>query len=342
MQKKLFFILLCVLIVGCGRPHQPLNQLTKIDEFFGAVVKVDVCYETRQGEALTKALDEVWARFADIHRRMSVYDKDSDINRINNSYPQSAQVQADTYALIKDSMDYYQISEGVFDISIGPLLSLWKESEKRNSLPTKDEIRQTQAKMGIENIRLLEANRIQLLKEGFKINIDSIGDGFAADEAARILRSHGFKNFLVDASGELFAGGHNCQGRKWRIGVRDPLDSAKIIDVIELSDAAASTSGNHERYYTIQGKHWSHIVNPLTGFPSRDILSATVVAPSAQFADFWSTALCLLDVKKGGVLTESFGDGCASMVVFKDSRDSVKRMESRNYKKFQKRTGLFQ
>ncbi|OGX50561.1 MAG: hypothetical protein A2306_07225 [Omnitrophica WOR_2 bacterium RIFOXYB2_FULL_38_16] len=316
-QRFLLFIMMFTFLYTAKtwQMAHSIQRFSKYGEFFDSYVKMDVCCQNRRREELESVLEDVWTRFGDINSRFSVYDPHSDINKINQAYNASISVPEDTYERIKNSLDYYKISNGVYDITVEPLITLWKTRGQEGVMPTDEEIRQAMAKVDIKTISLLDNHRIRLTRPDVKINIDSIGDGFAADEAAKILRSHGFSDFLVDASGEIYAGGHNCQGRKWRIGVQDPQDKEKIIDVIELSDMAVSTSGSYERFYEIDGKSWSHIIDPRSGYPARGIVSATVVAPSAELADFLSTAFCILPASESLQIIDSFGKDHAAMLI---------------------------
>ncbi len=295
---------------------------------------MDVCYDQNQSVELDQATKEIWERFADIHWRLSIYDPKSDMNKINNSFPNVVTVGADTYGLIKNSIEYNKFSDKVFDITIYPLLNVWKDSEQKNRLPTLEELREAKKAIGVSNIELLPGNQIRLLNPTTKLTIDSIADGYAGDEAVRILRAHGFQNFLVDSTGELYTGGNSCEGHPWRIGIQDPNDPNKIIDVLELTNASVSTSGNYEHFYTIQGKRWSHIINPITGFPSQDMISVTVVAPTTEVSDFWSTALCALNADRGIALIDALGDGYASMVLIDQGDGKTIKKFSRNYPKY--------
>jgi thiamine biosynthesis lipoprotein len=335
MKIRFAFVVVLALCFGCSQNSpQDVKQFHKSGAFFGSIVRIDVCYRAEDESRLNDAVDKIWERFADINSRLSVYDPDSDINKINAAYEDGVQVGADTYQLVQDSISYHKVSRGVFDISIGPLMRLWKEREKENVLPTPEQLQSARALLGVDAIEMLPENRVRLARKNVKINIDSIGDGFAADEAAHILRDFGFQDFLVDASGELFAGGESCKGRPWRIGVVDPEDETRLIDVVEVSNLAVSTSGNYENYYEIQGKRWSHIINPVTGYPSNDIISATVIAPTAQFADFWSTALCVLNPEEGAGITDFFGEDYASMVVSRMPDEKTFRTSSQVYSSF--------
>jgi thiamine biosynthesis lipoprotein len=325
-----------VMVINRQVSPSGVMQYRKVGGFFGSQVKVDVCYAPEQEESVVKAVDEVWARFADIHVRMSVYDPQSDISRINRlASSQPVEVGADTYQLIADHLTYHRLSGGVFDITIAALIQLWKEKGQSHILPTQREIDAARVLMGIDAVELLADNRIQLKRPAVKINIDSVGDGYAADEAALILRAHGFDNFLIDASGELYAGGQSCRGRPWRIGVRDPNDSSFLVDTVELRDMAVSTSGTYERYYEVDGKRHAHIIDPRSGYPVRDIHSATVIGPSARFADFLSTTLCILSAEDGLELINSFDGRYASMVILTESAGGGRRVQSGRYADFQ-------
>jgi len=331
------FVVMVTGLMGCSlQAHKPLKRFTKSGNFFASVVRVDACYNANQEKALVETVDEIWARLADIHWRLSVYDPASDMNRINHSYPDPVTVGADTWLIIQDAVYYNQISAGEFDITIYPMLKLWNSSEKIGVLPTMDQIRLAQQSTGMDKFELLPRNQVRLLNAETKLTIDSIADGYAADEAARILRAHGFSNFLVDTSGELYAGGTNCEGRPWRVGVKDPADpvGAGVADVLALSNSSVTTSGNYEHFYTIQNKRYSHIISPKTGFPRNEIVSVTVVAPSTELSDFWTTALCLIDPDKGMGLIDALGEGYAGMVLVDDGKGGLVKHGSRYYSKY--------
>lgn len=335
MNKRFYLLILAVILMwACSKKPAAQLKHSQTGLFFGGIVKMDVCYDQHQSAQLDQAMQEIWDRFADIHWRLSIYDPKSDMNRINHSFPTAVTVGSDMYELIKNSMEYHKFSKGGFDITIFPLLKVWKESEQKNRLPTPEELREVKKAMGLDHIELLPGNQIRLLNSETKLTIDSIADGYAGDEAVRILRAHGFRNFLVDSTGELYAGGISCEGRPWRIGVQDPNNPQQMIDVLELTNASVATSGNYEHFYTIQGKRWSHIVNPITGFPSRDIMSATVIAPMTEFSDFWSTALCLLNADEGMALTDSLGEGYAGIVLIDQGDGKTLKKVSRHYPKY--------
>ena len=336
MNKALWAgTLCCLFLVGCGRPA-PLKKFSESRAMFGSVARLDVCYAPGQEQALAEVVSGIWLRFEDIHGRLSVYDPASDLTRVNHSFPDAVTVGADTWTLINDAVYYNRLSGGEFDITVYPLLRLWKDSEKNGAVPTAEQIRAVQQLMGTDKFELLKNNRVRVLNPGTQLTIDSIADGYAADEAARILRARGFANFLVDTTGELYAGGHSCEGRPWQVGVKDPGDpfGGRMVDVLALRDMAVTTSGNYEHFYTVGGKRYSHVISPKTGYPREDIVSATVVAPNTEISDFLSTALCLLDPGKGADLVDSLGEGYASMVLIDAGDGRLTARESRRYRQY--------
>ncbi len=334
--------LCCLFLAGCGLPAgrqgraAPLKKFSESRAMFGSVARLDVCYAPGQEQALAEVVSGIWARFEDIHGRLSVYDPASDLNRVNHSFPDAVTVGADTWTLINDAVYYNRLSGGEFDITVYPLLRLWKDSEENGVVPTAEQIRAVQQLMGTDKFELLKNNRVRVLNPGTQLTIDSIADGYAGDEAARILRARGFANFLVDTTGELYAGGHSCEGRPWQVGVKDPGDpfGGRMADVLALRDMAVTTSGNYEHFYTIGAKRYSHVVSPKTGFPREDIVSATVIAPNTEISDFLSTALCLLDPGKGADLVDSLGEGYASMVLIDAGAGRFAARESRRYRQY--------
>lgn len=334
MYKNFCILVLLLTLIGCSRPA-PLKKFSEFRAMFGSIVRLDVCYAPGQERVLEETIAEIWLRFEDIHGRLSVYDPASDMNRINHSFPDAVTVGADTWMLINDAVYYNRLSGGEFDITIFPLLRLWKDSEKNGVLPTVEQIRTVQQLMGTDKFELFKNNRVRVLNPGVQLTIDSIADGYAGDEAARVLRAHGFANFLVDTTGELYAGGHSCEGRPWRLGVKDPRDpfGGQMVDVLALRDMAVTTSGNYEHFYTIGDKKYSHVISPKIGFPREDIVSATVIAPNTEISDFLSTALCLLDPSKGVALIDTLGEGYASMVLVEENGKLTSK-RSRDYKKY--------
>ena len=335
-HKILSLILILLFGESCTPKSAPvnLNKYSESRPLLGTIVKVDICYREPQKEKIEVAFQKVWERIEDIHWRMSVFDEKSDVMRVNNSYPQAVTVGEDTDQLIRDSLFYSKVTLGVFDITVYPLIKLWKDGEQKKMIPSPAEIQAVKKVLGGKNIELLPNHRVRLLNQGTKIDLNSIAEEYAADEAGRILKEHGFNDFLVDAGGDLMAGGFNCEGTSWRIGIRDPQNPSQFIDVVEVSDMAVTTSGHYEHYYEINGQKWSHIINPISGYPQMEVASATVIAPTAKVSDVLSTVLCILSPEKGTSLIDSLGEGYASIVLTPGLDGQLLKYTSRDYKRY--------
>ncbi len=187
----------------------------------------------------------------------------------------------------------------------------------------------------MENIKLLDHNHIQLLNRDTMIDLGGIAVGYALDKVAKILRGKEFRNFFIDAGGDIYVGGHNCSGQPWKIGIKDPQKESNLIKVIYLQDASVTTSGNYEQYFEIQGAKFSYIMNPLTGYPQEEVMSATVIAPQGIEADSLATALCVLGSEEGIALINSLGEGYAGYIItHSKTQAGVNILKSQHYGKF--------
>ncbi|MDP8266478.1 MAG: FAD:protein FMN transferase [Candidatus Aceula meridiana] len=315
------------------RPQEVL-KLTELRLALGTNVKIDVCVEENEIAKAQEALNLAWLRFYQIEKRMSRFETAGDVYKINTSYPSPVFVHSDTYYVLQKSLEYSRLSQGAFDITVGKIENVWKQSEKMNQFPSTDSLRQALEKTGMDKIHLLGNNQVKLLAEGVKIDLGAIAKGYAIDEAARILRMKGFQNFLVNAGGDLFLSGQHCEGRPWVIGIRDPLNPKKrrkIMHSVDLTNTAVTTSGDYERYYKINGKKYSHIIDPLTGYPAQHVASATVIAPNATQADAFSTALSVMGGKKGLAWIRSLDQDIEIYIAEKDQSGKLTQYKTANY-----------
>ncbi len=332
----LFLIVGVSSFLGCAR--QDVSRSKKYSEtemLMGTMVQLDVCRDQLSAAKIKNVYRDIWARLENIAWKMNVLDERSDVAKINNSNSRPVLIGADTYRVIKDAIRYSQSTEGAFDITVWPLIDFWQRNEKKDIFPTEDEVKRAQGAVGFRHIQLLANEQIRLLKENVKLDLGGIAKGYAADEAARIFRKHGVENFFIDAGGDIYVGGSNCIGESWRIGIRDPRNLSEIIDVVVLSNKAVVTSGDYEQYYEIQGQRWSHIMNPITGYPQKGVISATVIASSAMEADALATALCVLGGESGTDYINALDGSQASFIISKMQSKEIKKFLSQKYKNFQ-------
>jgi len=336
-QTILTAVILLAILCVLGYLGQQGGKLRKYSEariLMATTIKVDVCHSEKEKEDARGSLGKVWERLEEIAWRMNVYDEQSDVAKINQSSMFPVELPQDTYNLIKQSLILSEKTEGAFDITVWPMIRLWKEGAKRNLLPTEEQIRLVLESIGSQQIELSE-NTLRLRHPLTKIDLGGIAKGYAIDEAARILREGGFDNFFIDAGGDIYGGGRNCLRKSWRVGIRNPLDTTQLADIIQISNLAVTTSGNYEKFLEIQGQRWSHIINPLTGYPQKDVISATVIAPTATEADAYATALTVLGDPAGTMLINELKGKYASLILLREDKDNFKRFTSKKYKDFQ-------
>ena len=329
-------ILVPALLWGCVPPSASQPQRasqTKI--LMGTYVTVDVCHQREDEPALLDAYDDVWARLKYVQGTMNVYDPQSEISSLNRSYPKPVSVGHDLYQVLEFAEQLSELTRGSFDVSVSPLIHLWREAGRTKRLPSKVAISQAMDRVGMRFVQLSEGQQARFLKPEMALDLGGIAKGYAVDEAARVLRSKGFKDFFIDAGGDIYVGGQNCKGKPWRIGIRNPAQKDQIIDIVEVRNQAVTTSGDYEQYVEIDGQTYSHIIDPRTGYPQKGILSATVIAPIAHEADALSTALCVLPEKEGIELMESLGESYAALlIVWEDRSDNLKLIPSLKYQQY--------
>lgn len=260
-------------------------------------VKVYFHDEARARQAIDAALDEL----VRLEGLMTTWRDSSEVSRINaNAGLAAVPVSSETFEVIKQSLWVSRLTEGAFDITVGAFKGLWKFDEDNDgSLPLPAEVEARLALVGYQDVVLDEAARtVMLRRPGMRITLGGVAKGYAVDGAVAALRKAGIENFIVQAGGDLYAGGRRGS-RPWRVGIQDPRGPhGQIIFRIDLENQAFNTSGDYERFVLQDGKRYHHILDARTGFPSTDIRSVTILAASAFMADLLDTALLILGPDK--------------------------------------------
>ena len=286
-------VLLSVVIIQKYR----LKPLKQTEMIMGTLVEITVI------PANEKAIREAFEALKKVDALMSTYKEDSEISILNREG--KAQISEETLEVIEDAIKFSNLTDGAFDITCRPLINLWKKAKKEEKVPTEEEIEEAISLVGYQRI-ILEGNQIRVEKEGMQIDLGGIAKGYAVDKAIEALKKNSIKRALVNAGGDLYALGTDPQGEKWQIGVQDPREEDKIIDIMKVKDKAVATSGDYRRYFTLEGKRFSHIVNPKTGLTVQDVpMSVTIIGPDATTTDALSTGVFVLGPEEGMKLIES-------------------------------------
>ncbi len=291
----------------------------------GAVVRIDIVAKRFQQKKIFCVFDAVWERLFEINDRFNLFNEHSDLSRINRSYPLAVRVDPETYEILERSVQLSRDTNGAFDPTIRALSLLWAQAEKEGQVPSDQEIRVLLKNLGVDQLMFLPDSHIQLLNAQVQVDLNAIIQGYAADEAGRVLLAHDINDFLIDAGGEILAYGLSMRSRPWTIGIKDPLKRKRFVDILEVSGYGVSTSGGYEKYFEIHNQRYSHLIDPKTGYPSRVSLSVTVIAPTTMQADVLSTALSVLDVETSMRLVKEFDQDIGVLILPQDQRNGDKR-----------------
>ena len=248
-------------------------------------------------EAIALAIYEI-QRIEDL---ISSWVSDSETSRINQQAGITpVRVSEELFDLIERSIKVSDLTGGAFDITFNSLDPFWifdgREMEQVDSALISASVR----KINYRNIMLNRDSLTIFLKEkGMKIGFGAIGKGYAANRGKKVMITHGIKNGLINAGGDLIAWGKQQNGEPWQIGIADPDKQKDYIAWLNVSDLSVVTSGNYEKFVIIDGKRYGHIINPKTGYPAAGIQSVTVVSPDAELSDALATSVFVLGVDKG-------------------------------------------
>lgn len=298
--------------------EEKLMEYTQTKPYFGAYVTIHCFYSAKTN--IAGIINDCWQKVEEMQNNMNVYSETGEIAKINKFGTFGVVVSESVFKLLTSSIAYSGLSGGAFDITVFPLVKLWKDAAGKAHLPDSKEIEEARSRVGFGKVILEAPNRVILCKKGMQIDLGGIVSGYACDQIAHILEAGGIANFMIDTGGEIFAKGKNKGSMPWTIGVQDPQDKNALLMTIELNNECVSTSGNYEKFYMIGSQRFSHIINPLTGYPQKDVISATVIAKTGTQADALSTALCVLGGIKSELLVSSLENVEALIVEYKEGK----------------------
>ena len=237
------------------------------------------------------------------------FDK-SDVCKINdNAGIRPVKVDDDVFTMIELSKKYNEISEGAFDITIGPLADLWGFGGDNQEVPSDAKIRALLPLVGSDKVEIdPQEKTVYLKKEDMLIDLGAVAKGYAAEKAAEVLADKGISRAVVNAGGNICALGGKTDSKPWVIGIQDPLDASSLVGTVEVKDEAAVTSGDYQRFFEVEGVKYHHILDPSTGKPARASIGVTVINQSSAVADILSTALFVAGPEKGLKLAEELGN----------------------------------
>lgn len=251
--------------------------------------------------AAWRAVEAAYAEIDRLEALVSEWIDTSEVSALNRSAGvRPVRMSPEVLALVQRALSVSRLTGGAFDITFLSLGQLWDFAAVAPTKPDPAAVRAALAGVGAEKVVVdAAAGTVFLSDPRTRVGFGAIGKGWAANAGVRVLREHGASGGVVNAGGDLLAFGRREDGRPWRVGIANPLDRDRVFGYLEVTDLAVVTSGDYERFVVIDGERFSHIVDPRTGYPVREVRSATVVCPDAELADALATAVSVLGVEEG-------------------------------------------
>ena len=297
------------LLPACGDDHRTgrpvvISGLTMGTDYTVKIKKQD---KPVNAQKVRSDIDNILER---LNNQMSTYIESSELSRINQSGRVDwIPVSDDLLTVIEQALIVSRLSDGAFDITVGPVVNLWGfgPGPRMDTVPDDKQIKDVLHKVGYRHLETRHnPPSIKKARADLYIDLSGIAKGYAVDVLADYLERLGIENYLVDIGGEVRARGNNPEGTNWRIGIEKPVISKRAIQrVVRLDDAAMATSGDYRNYFEEGGTRYSHTIDPNTGKPiSHKLVSVTVITPVAMYADALATAFMVLGPDKGYQLAE--------------------------------------
>ena len=294
------FVLVILALYGCSNKPEVLTiSGTKM----GTSYHITVIADQLPPDDLEQQIEQLLAK---VDSSMSTYKKDSEINQFNRlPVGQTMTVSQEFAEVVKISRQIWQLSNGAFDPTIGPLVDLWGfgPDERHESIPSSKTIELTKAQIGFDYV-VLDEYKLSKTK-AVALDLSAVAKGYAVDRVADLLEMLALPNYLVEIGGEIRVSGFNSDGVLWRIAMEQPQLFAEVDRVINITDIAVATSGDYRNYFEKDGVRYSHTIDPLTGKPIvHNLASVTVLTQSCAQADAWATAFSVMGDEQSLKLAE--------------------------------------
>lgn len=297
-----------ILLAGCDNtntPATPKAQVTVLDgKTMGTFWRVSVVgIDQNRAEELRQ---KVQTLLDGDDQLLSTWKSDSALMRFNQSQSMTPWPVSEGMAdIVTESLRIGQKTRGAMDITVGPLVNLWGFGPDKQPVktPSQAQINAAKARTGLEKLTVINRAGQQYLQKSIPdlyVDLSTVGEGYAADHLARLMVEEGISRYLVSVGGALVSRGMNGEGQPWRVAIQKPTDRENAVQaIVDINGHGISTSGSYRNYYELDGKRISHVIDPQTGRPiTHNLVSVTVIAPTALEADGWDTGLMVLGTEK--------------------------------------------
>mgnify|MGYP003384244825 FL=1 len=297
MQSHIIItIFILLLSVSLKAEKAAYKQVTKL-----MGVRFELTAVSDNEKLARESIDEAIKEIKRIEDLISSWNQNSETSEINrNAGLKAVKVSSELFDLIVRSKKISALTNGLFDISFASVDKIWKFDGSQTSIPSEENVKASVAKINYQNIILNKEKQTVFLKEkGMKIGFGAIGKGYAANKAKAKMLALGIKDGVVNAGGDLITWGKMEHGGDWSIGIANPKEKDQVMGWLIINDLAVVTSGNYEKFFIADGKKYSHIINPTTGYPASGTRSVTIICKDAELSDALATSVFILGASKG-------------------------------------------
>lgn len=303
MKKLIFLLSLSMLLFALLACDKKEKESSHIQTFaFNTIIDIQI-YDHSSETLESDILDLMTS----IEKKMSRYIDSSEISKINqNSGIKSVDISSETYEVIKKTLYYSELTDGVFDITIGPIIDLWKIGTEEEAVPPLTSVEETLPLVDYQKI-ILEDGSVFLTTEGMSIDLGGVVKGYAADQIVSILKENNVESALINLGGNIYVHGYKADGSQWKVGIRNPFEGrSDYIGTLTTYSQTIVTSGPYEKYFYDNERRYHHIFDPRTGFPTRgDLESVTIISDNSMIADMLTTSVFALGLEEGISLINS-------------------------------------
>ncbi len=303
-----FFLSISIFLILIYLPASGFGQEKRYEfekGLMGSPFRLVFC--ARNDSVAEEAAHRAFARIEQLNDLLSDYRDGSEINRLSatSGSGQWIAVSDDLFRILSISKKVSRRTGGTFDVTVGPVVQLWRRAMRRNSFPTEAELKVARRAVGYRFVKLrCRSQSVRLIRSGMRLDVGGIGKGYAADEAVQLLKNLGIQSVLIDAGGDITLSGPPPGREAWEISVGSGDSTVSM----PLAQAGVATSGATYRYLEHEGVRYSHIVDPETGVGLRFHVRTTVIAPNGTLADALATAFSVAGIKKSKKILRRFPD----------------------------------
>ena len=304
---RLLLLAIFLPVTGCDAPDQPTTSASSTvleGKTMGTSWRVSVVgLDNSRRQSLQ---DKIQARLDADDQLLSTWKTDSALMRFNQTPTTSPWPVSEEMAdIVTLALRIGEKTSGAMDITVGPLVNLWGFGPQQQPVktPTQAQIDAARARTGLQHLTVINTASRQYLQKDLPdlfVDLSTVGEGYAADHLARLMEQEGLSRYLVSVGGALVSRGMNASGQPWRVAIQKPTDRENAVQaIVDINGHGISTSGSYRNYYELDGKRVSHVIDPQTGRPiTHNLVSVTVIAPTALEADGWDTGLMVLGREK--------------------------------------------